>query len=259
MIRKYAHYRILVINTHMGFALKGGIIRWCLKNFMRRANIMLFQEVSVKDDLPLLMRLLPPGWRLFPDDSRTSGTNYIAIKMGKRFSKATMVDVDARFGSKHGRSTRGVVVWDRQAGRWIVISCLHPDPLGRGFEHADMVARGRHIKQVKDTIQFHHVNSIESAIHISGGDVNEQMAPSTWMDLPNGLFDLSAGRMFEKAGMKQSARLAKNSTGPVRLMEVFITDDDDVKVQRSAREDTGVEGMDHEVLGVWLKVRRVPR
>lgn len=256
MGKKHVWYWVLVINTHMDQGLRNGIIQWCRKHVMRRVNVIFFSEVS---NVPLLRDMLGPDWWIVSADSETSGTNYVALKDKSRWERPEVWDKEARHGSRHGRSTRGIRAWDRKARRHVVFSSLHPDPLGLGFRHADPGARAVHIRQVEDTVDFHKDQGTVGAVDISAGDANESLDLKAVLTYPKALKVKSAVAQFATAGMYPSHRTADNVDGQLRLMEAFIGKEPYVEVTRSEAVDPTVKGMDHEVRAVWIKVRKGAR
>ncbi len=252
-MKRYSWYRILVINAHIGAAIEGGIISWCRQNLMRSANMIFFQEISLRH-IPALKQALGPEWKVHFILSGTSGTNYIALK-GDRFSLQERIDRDVRFGSKHGRSTRGVVVWDSVAKRMLLLTVIHPDPLGEGFVNANVIARGRHIKQVQNTTSTHESieDQYDNLVHISAGDINESCDPNVYDKYPDELYKKSAPVLYSRAGMRGTA--AGNKTkGPLHLMELFFKR---FELRRALRvEAPEWTHMDHEVLAVWGRVEK---
>lgn len=256
MGKKHVWYWVLVINTHMDQGLRNGIIAWCRKHVMRRVNVIFLSEVS---NVPLLRDMLGPNWWLVSADSKTSGTNYLALKDRSRWSEPQVWDKEAKHGSRHGRSTRGIRAWDKKARRHVVFSSLHPDPLGLGFRHADAGARGVHIQQVEDTVRFHEDEGRDGDVHISAGDANESLDLKAVLTYPKALKAKSAVAQFAQAGMFPSHKMADITSGALRLMEAFISRKPYVEVTRSAAVDPTVKGMDHEVRAVWVKVLKGAR
>ena len=270
--QRWFTYRIVLLNTHTGIGLRNGVMGWVRRSFMPRVMFVLSSEVRDRGDLE---RALGKRWRTLPDGKGTHGNNYVSFKQsrigrpGKRRDRFVVVEWDSQntaFGSKHPRAMNGVFLLDRKTHRILNLSSLHPDPLGKGVAGASPGQLSRHKRQVEAHVEWHdrpnpRIPEYQATkferVDICGGDVNERMDPSVWGNMSPTTFRDTAVYAFSRIGMRPGRTVADRNVGETRLMELFVdTDKPHVRVKRRLAADSGVKGMNHEVVGYWIKVAR---
>lgn len=257
----YVKYRVLVINVHADQGLKYNIIAWCLRNVSRRANIMFFCEVRSRK---LLQSKLGDRWMIIPLYDKTRANNYVAVKQnrgGDRFQVVSWEDDDISFGSQYDRAMRGAVLHDRKLRRLLVLSSMHPDPMGLGLEGAPDSVRNRHVRQVQNHVGYHKRVADElpldqPAIHLCGTDANESTDPQKYNSYSKAdRMDSAPYQFLSLADMRLSSWSGK-SKGPRKLLGLFVSRLRIVEVLSRRGIVTPVPMMDHEIDYTVLRVKK---
>lgn len=251
-IKKFWRLDVAAINSHVNIGLRNGVIEWTLRKH-RRVVILLLSECTDEQEIA---KHLPAHWDTWPEkqpgEKRGAGGNeagtYVAYNT-RRFLFMDGINDNLSFG-KWPRRLTGAVLFDKRTRRLVFVSAHHPDPLNpRDWDDANAQVIRRHVRQVSAFVDWHSQHRHPNHLNISGGDTNENLSV---LDHPD-----SADRQFRRAGMFPTFRTAKIRSGPVRLMNIFTNNrsgNHEVIAHRSY--DTGIKGMDHEVVVSRLKVRR---
>lgn len=248
MRRKHRWLRFAAINTHSGIGIRNGIIQWVRKRHPG-VKILFLSEVRNGGEL---RRNLPRRWATHPYEQPgegvgKEGTTYLAYDT-KRFTYLQGANFNITFGGKHVRRMVGAILFDCKLRRVVVVTSIHVAPLGRGLYNGSAGAVRQHVRQVGEHVAFHNEHwKPANSIHICGGDINE--LPDRDASHPG-----SAESQFREIGMKPTFRTASNRQGPNRMMVLFTDSRNSVRWHRSY--DTGVKGMNHEVVVAGMKIRR---
>ncbi len=242
--RRWYKIRVCAINTHAGVGLQHGVVAWVLKRHPL-ISIFSFQEVRNRRGL---VDALPPSFDVYPRTDQES-TQYIAYK-SRVYSLIEVIRKDIT-NSKHAREMLMLVLEHRRTGRCVVVSNIHPNPLGRGFA-GDPGAVRKHVAQVRKFVDAHEETMAPNDVHICLGDVNERLAHTHTVED-------SAIRQFDRIKMHLTAKTANSIRGPLRLMGIFSTHGPKTQVRWHRSYDTGVKGMDHEVVVAGFKIRHPDR
>lgn len=242
--RTWYKIRVGSINTHAGLGLHAGVVAWLLKRHPL-IDIFTFQEVRSRK---ALVDALPPSYTVFPKVDVDS-TQYIAYKRDK-FSLIYVIRRDIT-NSVHERDMLMLVLVHRKTNRGIVVSDLHPNPLGRGLNHGDEGAVRKHTNQVEAFVMAHsEQQDLLDDVQICAGDGNERLDEQH----PD-----SARNQFAEINMHPSAFTADKTSGPIRLMVIYTSHGPKTQVLWHRSYDTGIQGMDHEVVAACLKIRHPNR
>lgn len=255
-LRKHYMIRHAAINTHVNQGLKNGIFPYVLRRHPL-LNLITWQESHSE---AALNDALPPGWLHWPrrqpgEDTGKGGNEagtFVSWK-DSRFLFQGGVNWDIGFGNWPRRMT-GVILMDKRTHHLVFISSHHPDPLNpRDWDDANAHVKQTHIRQVAQFVKWHASNmkddgfQFERHIHISSGDTNEVVAALNHPD--------DALHQFRDARMHPTFLTARRTTGPVRLMNIFTNHNSPShEVLWHKAYETGVRGMDHEVVVVGIKV-----
>lgn len=251
-------YRAMVINGHVGVAVNNGVIEWQLKK-MPRANIAFVVEAGHQPGP--IHHAFGQGWQIFPDwhpDDFHNGKNpmnYVAVRGHRRWVHVSSDNHLLKDIDPYPRRLGGVVLYDRRAKRYVRLSAAHVDPLGEGFTNANPHARLRHVHQVGEYVEFHG-DSHPGEVSLSGGDWNEQTQDAEIARVPLNIRSKTATEQFSNIGMRPAWELAGIKEGASGLLELFANRDRWLEVRRWQRFEPPIQGIDHETVGVWLRVRK---
>lgn len=255
--REWKRLRVAVVNGHVGAGIRHGVLQW-IKRKMPLVKVMFIVEAGWDPQNTVEQRIkfaLGPKWVLFPYAQIGKAMTFVAVKKGRRDRMIDGTNEDINKGGKHARRMTACLWYFHHLRREVALSALHTDPLGAGFENATEPARNRHVRQTSKYVDFHDEQE-PNTLNLSGGDSNEQNSRGDVMRINKSLRGSTTAMQFTKIDMVPAHWVAEQSAGPYRLIELFVTKAPWVSVDRWRSWDTRLPGMDHEVLGVWLRVRR---
>lgn len=246
---------VLTWNTHMGRALTHDMWEWLVQT-LPPIHVLFLQEVA---SYPKLRAILGPRWIVLPWWKVDGCTTAIAVKR-KRFKVEQRLVRKIRFGSKHARHLVVMTVEDLRSRRLLLLGCLHPDPLGKGFVNANRLARWRHVMQVRAYVAYVRAwrrRHLGGQV-ILGGDVNEKIGDDRHLAVHQpDLHKVTAMHLFREVGLT-AAHAQTRSGPPPHLDDVWTTKGLELLQRQQFIPPADVEGrehLDHDLVYAQYKVK----
>lgn len=245
--RKTVPLRVMVINGHIGIPIRHGAIQWIFRDG-KSPHIILAQEIRESE---VLRAALGDRWEITPFDQPgarrdNEAMTYVCFR-SKRFRLLRTANHDITHGEQYPRRMTAATVLDSRARRFITAASVHCQPLGNGLAAAHPKARRRQTKQLWAYASFLGVMP-STHILLAGGDFNQNLSH----EVPHKLREHDAHEIFGEVGLKAASSHVKG--GKLGLMELFTSSNVTVKKRRTV--NVPVQGMDHEVVLVNLRVKR---
>lgn len=241
-------------NCHVSQALHSGGLGWLLEA-APRVHVWSLQEVKRVHHLRAALREAGAlrDWTIIPGRyARNGAMPYLLVRNRRRF-EVERVTRRRLEPAAYPRTMLSAIIHDNRTNRPIWGQSLHVDPLGRGFLRANPRARRRHEQQVQAFADVFG-DAPPQAVSVSGGDFNERLRLGPKAMRPD-LWERSARGRFEAEGGFPGFRLTRRGSRWVDLDDVFVRDDDYVRVVNRRVLEPPVRGNDHRAVVLRMRVK----
>ncbi len=250
--RSWVPLGILTWNTRIGLGFTADTWEWVRKN-IPVLHVILLQEIR---DVYEVANVLGPDWFVWPQrNPGRKATTMVAIRR-RRFKLLDSHNWPLHIG-KHDREITTVLVDDKRSNRHMLFGSLHVDPLGKGFLGANVMARARHIKQVRAWAKYilGYRSQKDGRLPFVGGDFNEQMdGEDRVAKVEPKMASETAIAQFRSVGMVAAHRISGQTAD---FDDVFGLNSVPVVRRRTVeipRHVDGAEHLDHPLVYVCYRV-----